>query len=265
MSDQQPGPGAGPDPQDVREEAERLVATGMAALSMVAERIGAPSRERGGSVAAGYDALGDVLFGPAGHRRHSVANESPECCRCPVCRAISAVREPNPQVTERLATGAGTVAEGAARVLRGLAGAAGAVRETWQPHPQQKSSQQKSQPAPQQKPQQRPGPESTDPWAAATAEPAAPAKKTVAKKSVAKKAVAKKAVKKAPPAAQAEPSPAAAKVAKKATAKQTVAKKSAAKKAVAKKSAATKGTGKKSAAEQDGAAPPPGLAGEADR
>src|SRR5690606_41569610 len=103
-----------PDPEVVREEAERLVAAGLAAVSMVAERIGAPTRPRGGAAAAGYDALGDMLFGPA-HRRHSVANGSEECCRCPVCLVISSVRAPEPVVTENMYPGDGMLAAGAAR------------------------------------------------------------------------------------------------------------------------------------------------------
>lgn len=120
-------PGAGPPPSAARHEAERLVAAGLAALSVAADRIGAPERERGGPAAAGYDALGDLLFGRT-HQHHEVANDSSACCRCPVCRLISAAREPDPAVAERLATGAGTLAEGAARVLRTVAGAAGPAR-----------------------------------------------------------------------------------------------------------------------------------------
>jgi hypothetical protein len=113
-----------PEPDVVREEAERLVAAGLAAVSVVADRIGAPTRERGGAAAAGFDALGDALFGPSGHRRHTVANDSAECCRCPVCRVISAAREPHPDVAERVATGVGTLAVGATKLLRAVAGAA---------------------------------------------------------------------------------------------------------------------------------------------
>lgn len=114
-----------PDPASAREEAERLVVAGLAVVSMAAERLGAPARERGGAAAAGYDALGDMLFGPSIHRRHSIANDSAECCRCPVCRVIAAARQPDPKLAERLATGAGDLAEGAARVLRAFASAAG--------------------------------------------------------------------------------------------------------------------------------------------
>jgi hypothetical protein len=140
-----------PDPDTARAEAERLVTAGLAALSMAADRIGAPTRERGGAAAAGFDALGDMLFGPAGHRRHSVANDSPACCQCPLCRVISAAREPDPRVAERLATGAGRLAEEAVRVLRGVAGG-------------------RPPPAPADPPSGRPP--APDPWAAATAEPA---------------------------------------------------------------------------------------------
>lgn len=104
-----------------RQEAERLVAAGIAAVSLAADRIGAPSRPRGGAAAAGFDALGDLLFGPS-YRRHSIANDSPECCRCPVCRVIAAARRPDPDLVERLTTGVGDVVETAARVLRLVTG-----------------------------------------------------------------------------------------------------------------------------------------------
>jgi hypothetical protein len=111
-------PGRVPDPGALREEAERLVAAGLAAVSMAADRIGAPTRERGGAAAAGFDAIGDMLFGPSADRRHRVANDSDECCRCPVCRMIAAARNPDPEFAERLASGVGDVAEGAATLLR---------------------------------------------------------------------------------------------------------------------------------------------------
>ncbi|MPZ28909.1 MAG: hypothetical protein GEV12_21545 [Micromonosporaceae bacterium] len=154
------------DPASARAEAERLVAAGLAALSMAADRIGAPTRERGGAAAAGFDALGDIMFGPAGHRRHSVANDSPACCRCPVCRAISAARDPDPEVAERLATGVGSLAEGAVRVLRGVAGAwpAGPAGPAKPAGPAGSAG-----PGPTASPGR--GPEEPDPWAAATAEP----------------------------------------------------------------------------------------------
>jgi hypothetical protein len=161
-----PGPGT-PEPDLVRAEAERLVAAGLAALSMAADRIGAPTRERGGAAAAGYEALGDMLFGPSAHRRHSVANDSPACCRCPVCRAIAAARDPDPEVAEKLATGVGMLAEGAARLLRGVAGAWPPPAARPEPAPQPEPE---PRPAATAEPRPAPDPD-LDPWAAATAEP----------------------------------------------------------------------------------------------
>ncbi|HEY8472489.1 MAG TPA: hypothetical protein VIL37_07605 [Natronosporangium sp.] len=222
-----------PDPDAIRTEAERLVAAGLAAVSMVADRIGAPTRERGGAAAAGFDALGDMLFGPAGHRRHSVANDSPECCKCPVCRVIAAARQPSPGFAERLASGVGMVAEATARMMRTVADVTSMARpapsappaaDSPPPTPASTPPAEASTPpteapaAPTEAPAAAPEPpaepepraatdEPDDPWAAATADAAAAAttpppakpvaKKKVAKKAVAKKAVAKKAVKKA--------------------------------------------------------------------
>jgi hypothetical protein len=78
--------------RDPREEAERLVATALAALSYTANR---------------------ATEGTAGF-----ATGSAECCVCPVCKAIAAARDPDPQFAERLATGAGDLAAGVASVLR---------------------------------------------------------------------------------------------------------------------------------------------------
>ncbi|MFG2042547.1 hypothetical protein [Dactylosporangium sp. NPDC048998] len=74
--------------KDPREEAERLVATALAAVSMAARST------------AGF------------------ATGSAECCVCPLCKAIAAAREPDPDFAERLATGAGDLAAGLASVLR---------------------------------------------------------------------------------------------------------------------------------------------------
>ena len=74
--------------RDPREEAERLVATALAALQ----------------VAAGSTA--------------GFATGSAECCVCPVCKAIAAARDPDPEFAERLASGVGDLAVGLAGVLR---------------------------------------------------------------------------------------------------------------------------------------------------
>jgi hypothetical protein len=132
--------------------------------------------------------------GPAGHgpkggsaagaSTSGLSTGSADCCVCPVCRLIAALRNPSPEVAERLASAAGDLAVGISGFLRALSGAV--------PGPGHDSGD--------------------DPWHAATtatppaAEPAArkaAAKKAVAKKAVAKKAVAKKAVAKKAPAKKA--------------------------------------------------------------
>jgi hypothetical protein len=85
--------------RDPREEAERLVATALAALQ----------------VAAGSTA--------------GFATGSAECCVCPVCKAIAAARDPDPAFAERLATGAGDLAVGLAGVLRAFGTREGRPRE----------------------------------------------------------------------------------------------------------------------------------------
>jgi hypothetical protein len=89
----------------VRDEAERLVAAAIAAVSMAARGMGAAGR------------------GPLGSG--SWANGSPECCLCPVCRVIATMRDPSAEVAERLATGAGDLANGVASMLRALSRATG--------------------------------------------------------------------------------------------------------------------------------------------
>jgi hypothetical protein len=76
-----------------REEAERLVAAALGMASMAARGL------RGS--------------GP-------IATGSRECCVCPVCRTIAAMREPNPEFAERVATGAGDLAAAVASLLRSL-------------------------------------------------------------------------------------------------------------------------------------------------
>ena len=72
-----------------REEAERLVVATLATVSVAADRIGFPARDG---------------------------------CACPVCRAVEALRDPAPELAERLATGAADLAEGVAGLLRALRG-----------------------------------------------------------------------------------------------------------------------------------------------
>ena len=83
-----------PPPTDpIREEAQRLIAAALAAAAAAASQTG------GGRF----------------------ANGSPECCVCPICRVIAAMREPDPDLAGRLAAGAGDLAVGVAGLLRSLA------------------------------------------------------------------------------------------------------------------------------------------------
>lgn len=79
--------------RSTREEAERLVAAALAALSMSAR------------AAEGF------------------ATGSAECCVCPVCRAIAAARDPKPDFAVRLADGVGDLAEGVVSLLRAFSDA----------------------------------------------------------------------------------------------------------------------------------------------
>jgi hypothetical protein len=80
--------------KDPREEAERLIASVLGSASVAAENL------------SGF------------------ATGSAECCVCPVCKAIAAARDPNPNVAEKLASGAGDLASGVASFLRTMARAA---------------------------------------------------------------------------------------------------------------------------------------------
>jgi hypothetical protein len=86
----------------VRDEAERLVAAAIAAFSLAARGLGGVTGSRR----------------TAGHS--GFATGSPECCVCPVCRVISAMRDPSPDLAERLASGAGDLASVVAGLLRSL-------------------------------------------------------------------------------------------------------------------------------------------------
>ena len=96
---------------DPKEEAERLVAAALAAVSMAANS------------ATGF------------------ATGSAECCVCPLCKAIAAVRDPDPNFAEKLSTGVGDLATGLAGVLRAfgdsgfLSGTGGATSAEEPPNP----------------------------------------------------------------------------------------------------------------------------------
>ncbi|MFU8849936.1 hypothetical protein ACNAW0_02940 [Micromonospora sp. SL1-18] len=114
------------DPGSAREEAERLVAMLLATTRLAAAAPGAgPWGPLGGILAGvlGHDqnaaGPGDGASAPSGGA--GFATGSPECCVCPVCRGIAALRDPSPEFAERLATGAGDLAAGVASLLRAFA------------------------------------------------------------------------------------------------------------------------------------------------
>ncbi|WP_229073804.1 hypothetical protein [Actinoplanes sp. DH11] len=118
-----------------RDEAERLVATflakaatsGLGAAASASRAAGDPGRTGepdplkflGDSVAA----LAGRLAGGSSHGAWSTG--SAECCVCPVCKAIAAVRDPAPETAERLASSAGDIATGVAGLMRAFSAMAG--------------------------------------------------------------------------------------------------------------------------------------------
>lgn len=100
-----------PENGSAREEAERLVAAALAAASVAARGLVRSANPLSG-VADAAERL--LAGGGPGH----VATGSPECCVCPLCRAIAAVRDPSPQVAFKLATGAADLASNLTGVLR---------------------------------------------------------------------------------------------------------------------------------------------------
>jgi hypothetical protein len=113
------------DPGSAREEAERLVATALAAARLAGS-------DGGAGLLGAFGPVGDLISGALGHAgRPGSAGESTraggrfatgsaECCVCPICRTMTALRDPSPDFAERLATGAGDFAAGVASLLRAL-------------------------------------------------------------------------------------------------------------------------------------------------
>jgi hypothetical protein len=104
-----------PDFGSAREEAERLVAAALAAASVAARGLVRAANPLSG-VADAAERL--LAGGGPGH----VATGSPECCVCPLCRAIAAVRDPSPQLALKLATGAADLASNMTDALRTVGG-----------------------------------------------------------------------------------------------------------------------------------------------
>ena len=115
-----------------REEAERLIATVLAAATMAAR----PTGSAGGPGLGNLGAAGlSGLWSAVGAAQRVLGNPElatgePACCVCPVCRLITAMRDPSPEFAERLATGAGDLATGIAGIMRAFGEAGrGAARE----------------------------------------------------------------------------------------------------------------------------------------
>ncbi|MGC4896906.1 hypothetical protein [Micromonospora sp. DT31] len=108
------------DPGSAREEAERLVATLLATAKLAAAPGSGPWGPLGGILSGvlGHTPPGSGHRTPAPSPEARFATGSAECCVCPVCRGIAAVRDPSPEFAERLATGAGDLADGVASLLR---------------------------------------------------------------------------------------------------------------------------------------------------
>jgi hypothetical protein len=117
---------------DIRDEAERLVSATLAAAS----------------------------FALRGTRAFSTGTD--ECCVCPVCRGIAAVRNPSPQMMFTVAKGATNVASGIASALRAFSAAVPPPAKTPRdPGATWRSATHTEEPPP-------PPPADDDPWGAAT-------------------------------------------------------------------------------------------------
>ncbi|MEU7977506.1 hypothetical protein AB0B63_03115 [Micromonospora sp. NPDC049081] len=117
------------EPGSAREEAERLVATLLATARLASAGTGSgtgPWGPLGGIVSGVLGHSAGAARPTAGtHRAEGFATGSPECCICPICRAVTALRDPSPEFAERLATGAGDLAAGIASLMRAFAPPAG--------------------------------------------------------------------------------------------------------------------------------------------
>ncbi|WP_345530575.1 hypothetical protein, partial [Actinoplanes utahensis] len=148
-------------PGTAREEAERLVAALLARASA-----------GGHSSGDGFGHLGDSVMGllaSAGAAAGSWSTGSAECCVCPVCKAIAAVRDPSPETAERLAGSVGDIAAGVAGLMRAFATLSGERPRPSTPRPRPQPSPDRAwSSATDEPPADEPDAES-DPWGAASA------------------------------------------------------------------------------------------------
>ncbi|GIE30257.1 hypothetical protein Ait01nite_033020 [Actinoplanes italicus] len=213
-------------PGSAREEAERLVAAVLARASAASAG--------GHSAGDGFGLLGESVAGLIGVlTRDDWSTGSAECCVCPVCKAIAAVRDPSPETAERLAASAGDIASGVAGLMRAFSSMAAepprapAPRTRPAPAPDQAWSAatradhsaatgaaaehaghpaaarvEGEEPQAGAEPEESPG-DTTDPWAAASAADAREAAREAAAAARARAVAAEEAVAKAVAAAKA--------------------------------------------------------------
>jgi hypothetical protein len=88
----------------------------------------AGSSSAGSSSAGSSGGAGSSGSGSGSGSRHqggAWATGSAECCVCPVCRAISTMRDPSPETAVKLAIGAGDLATGVASMMRAFSSIVG--------------------------------------------------------------------------------------------------------------------------------------------
>jgi hypothetical protein len=124
-----------------REEAERLVAAGLGAvstalqgmaarrhLSTLAEQMLDPDQLQ--DLAAGLNGfVAGASPGAAGHGSTAFSTGSADCCVCPVCRVIAALRDPSPEFAEQMASAVGDLAVGLTGLLRAFSSVMSTPRE----------------------------------------------------------------------------------------------------------------------------------------
>jgi hypothetical protein len=118
-----------------REEAERLVAAGLGAVSTALQ--GMAARQHLSTLAEQVldpDQLQDLAAGlngfvagansdAAGHGSTAFSTGSADCCVCPICRVIAALRDPSPEFAEQMASAVGDLAVGLTGLLRAFGSA----------------------------------------------------------------------------------------------------------------------------------------------
>jgi hypothetical protein len=101
--------------------------------------------------------LGGDPFGP------HMATGTPECCVCPVCRGIAALRDPSPEFAARVATGASDVAAGLTAILRAFSSASPAAAEPSERRPPAATEPSERRPPAATEPSERRPPAATEP------------------------------------------------------------------------------------------------------